>query len=94
MVKRKSSKKAFEEIPFGLISYTIGIIALVEAFLSPFVGIILSIIGIVFSNKENSPISSRGKRLGTIALVVGLILLIVTIFVAYNTSSIFGVPAR
>ncbi len=94
MVKRKISKKVSREIPFGLISYIVGIFALVEAFISPFAGIIFSIIGLVFSNKENSVISSRGKRLSIIALIISIIILILTVLIAYNASSIFGIPTK
>jgi len=54
MVAKTSSKEVKSGIPFGLISYVLGIVAIVEAFFSPFAGIVLSIIGIAFSKKENS----------------------------------------
>jgi len=91
MVTKTSSKEVKSGIPFGLISYVLGIVAIVEAFFSPFAGIVLSIIGIAFSKKENSDFSRKGKKLNLIALIVGIIVLILTVLVAYYASPIFGV---
>ena len=67
----------------GFISYILGIVSIVQAFFSPFTGIILSIIGLFFSSKENSDFSIKGKKLNTIALIIGIIVLGITVYVTY-----------
>jgi len=92
MVKKKVSKKSEPSVKSslpsnsGLISYILGIVAIVEAFVSPFAGVVLSIIGLVFSRGENSELSQRGKRLNTVALIIGIVLLILTIILAFSSS--------
>ncbi len=90
MVTKKGSTEKGISSYSGLISYVLGIVAIVEAFVSPFAGLILSIIGLVFSKKENSEFSYKGKRLNIIALIVSIVVLALTIFLAYNASSIIG----
>jgi len=96
MVTKKVSKQvkvnmsSVQDLHVGLIAYIIGIVAIVQAFVSPFSGIILSIIGLVFSKKEDSTFSNKGRTLNTIALIIGILVLILTIFVAYNAPSLFG----
>jgi len=91
MVKSVSKKVESKGIPYDLISYVLGIVALVEAFVSPVTGFVLSIIGLTFSRREASALSTKGKRLNTIALVVGALLLILTlVFYLFDFSSFAG----
>jgi uncharacterized membrane protein len=84
-VSRKSVSNESGKIPYGLVSYIIGIVAIVEAFVSPFGGIILSIVGLVMIKKEDSELSIRGKKLNIVALVLGIIFLALTIVIAYTS---------
>ena len=52
--------------PFGLISYIIGIVAIVESFISPIAGMVLAVVGIVLSNKEDSNLSKKGKTINIV----------------------------
>jgi len=90
MVTKKSSKGSFSGMNSGLIAYILGIVAIVEAFVSPVAGLVLSIIGLVFSNKENNQYSERGKKLNIIALIVSIVVLVLTVVLAYNASSLVG----
>jgi uncharacterized membrane protein len=72
-----------EKLNFGLIAYILGIVAVVEALVSPFAGIVLGIVGLVFSKKENSGLATKAKKLSIIALVIGVILFILSLILAY-----------
>ena len=78
--------------PFGLISYIVGIVAIVESFISPLAGMILAIVGIVLSKREISDLSRKGRRLNIIALIIGLVILILTLVLTYQAGgfSSFG----
>jgi len=76
-------KMVNEKLNFGLIAYILGIVAVVEALVSPFAGIVLGIVGLVFSKKENSSLATKAKKLSIIALVIGVILFILSLILAY-----------
>ena len=91
MVKSVSEKVKSKDIPFASISYVLGIVALVEAFVSPAAGLVLSIIGLVFSKKDNSNLSLLGKRLNMIALIVSVVFLILAIVLYFvDLSAVAG----
>ena len=48
-----------DKVDFGTLSYLLGILSMVFAFVSPFGGLIIGIIGIVQSKKHGS---EKGKR--------------------------------
>ena len=67
---------------FGNSALTVGIIGLV-LFMAPYIGIVLSILAIIFSNKQNPSTSNAvaGKVLGIIGVCVnGLMLLFMLVF--------------
>ncbi|NCN86420.1 hypothetical protein GW932_01180 [archaeon] len=87
MVSKKTVKKESEGLKensnYGLISYILAIVAIVEAIISPMAGIILGIIGLSFSVKEKSKLALKSKKLNIIAIVLGVLL-----FVAILASSV------
>jgi len=87
MVSKKTVKKESESLKensnYGLISYILAIVAIVEAIISPMAGIILGIIGLSFSVKEKSKLALKSKKLNIIAIVLGVLL-----FVAILASSV------
>ena len=91
MVRKKVVRKEISEgrgINFGLIAYIISIVAIVEAFFSPFAGVVLSIIGLSFSKGNLSPLGRKAKTLSIIALIIGIIVLVISILFSYT--SLFG----
>lgn len=80
MVK-KSVKKVDKNIPYDFASYIFGVMSIVFAFLSDagLGGIVFGIIGLVLAKKSNTPLAKKGKKLSTIGLVLGLIILALTI---------------
>lgn len=90
MVAKKVSKKVErKELPFsaGLVAYIIGIIAIVEAIVSPMAGIILAIIGLTFAKRESSGIAAKARKFNLIALIIGIV-----IFVAILIFTSFTMP--
>ena len=78
---------------FGIVSYILGILSIVFAFVTPLAGIIVGIIGIIQSKKHKSEFSVKGKKLSTIGLVLSVIVMIVTaIMINYITKNIRTIP--
>jgi lysylphosphatidylglycerol synthetase-like protein (DUF2156 family) len=87
MVRKKAVRNSEEnkKIDYGIVSFILGIVAIVEAFISPFTGVILSIIGLSFLNKTPIELRKKSKRLNIIALVIGAILVILSLILTYTT---------
>ena len=95
MVMKKSSKKVEKDMPYALLSYVIGIVALVEAFISPLAGFVFAVVGLVFSGKDSSILALRGRKLSIIALGVSVLLLVFAIvFSFFDFSSILGTSVQ
>jgi predicted small integral membrane protein len=64
-----------------IVSYILGIISIVMAFISSYGlgGIIFGIIGIFYSKKQKTDLSRRAKKLSIIGLVIGIILFILSL---------------
>ncbi|MCR4327382.1 MAG: hypothetical protein NUV46_02275 [Nanoarchaeota archaeon] len=90
--KMDLSRKKESDLPYGLISYILGIVAIVEAIFSPFIGIIFAIIGLTLSRKEISSLALKAKKLNTIALIVGIVVLIIYLIflVVFDANQIMG----
>ena len=73
MVKKEGS--------FDVISYTLGIISIVTAFLTSFGlgGIIFGVIGLAQSKKQKTDLSKKAKKLNTIGLILGIIIFIISL---------------
>jgi len=70
------------KIDFSQISYIIGVLSIVFAFLSPFAGVILGIIGLIQSSKQKNILSKKAKKLNIIGIIVGVIILALAIFIS------------
>jgi uncharacterized membrane protein YdcZ (DUF606 family) len=75
-----------DKINSGLVSYILGIVSIVTAFFSPLAGIIFGIIGLSQSSKQKDAVSKKAKTLNMIGIIIGVIVLIISIIVAYKLS--------
>lgn len=85
MAKKESVR---EDINYPLVSYIIGIVAIVQAFISPLSGIILSIIGLILSKRSSSNLSKLGKKFNLIALIIGIVIFILSIILSFSASQL------
>lgn len=70
----------------GLVSYILGIVSIVLAFFTPVAGLVFGIVGLVLSKKQKNAFSEKGKKLNTIGITIGIIVLILTVVVAIIAS--------
>lgn len=89
MVDKKRGQDLKED--FSLVAYILGIVSIVLAIFTPVAGIVLGIIGLVYSKKQKTPLSVRAKKFNIIGIVIGIIVLVLTIIVAITASSLGGV---
>lgn len=85
MAKKAVKKDSEKKVDYDLIAYIIGIVAIVQSFISPSSGLVLGIIGLVFSNRLNSEMSRKARKLNTIAIIVGAILFIIIAILSFTT---------
>ena len=84
MAKKKKSKESvlnLEDSQRNIISYILGIVSIVMAFLSPIVGVIFGIIGLTQGKGDKTKIYNRAKRLNIIGIILGVALFILTVVV-------------
>ncbi|MBU4070460.1 MAG: DUF4190 domain-containing protein [Nanoarchaeota archaeon] len=79
---------------FGIVSYVLGITSIVFAFFSSFAGLVLGVIGLVFSKKQKTELSIKAKQLNIIGIVLSAIMLVITIAVTiyFTTKGIGNLP--
>jgi uncharacterized membrane protein len=75
-----------EKVDLSYVAYTLGIVSIVMAFLSPFGGIIFGIIGLVQSSKQKSALSKKAKILSIIGLILGVIMVVVALVINFYFS--------
>ena len=73
-----------DKIDIASVSYVLGILSIVFAFVSPLAGLILGIIGLTQSKKQGV---SRAKKLNTIGIILSVIFLIISIIALYYSIS-------
>ena len=81
LVKKNSNP---ERSNYGLISYLLGIVAIVEAVISPLAGLVLGIIGLSFAVKDPTSSSKRAKTLNILAIVIGAVLLLLVLILSVS----------
>ena len=65
-------------------NYIIGIVALILSIFNPLPGLILGIVGLVRIKKQRDRISKKAKVLNMLAVIIGIILLALSIVLAYT----------
>jgi len=74
-----------EKIDLASVSYVLGILSIVFAFVSPLAGLVLGIIGLVQSNKYKL---GRSKKLNIIGIILSIIFIIISIIaIIYSVSN-------
>lgn len=68
---------------YSIVAYILGIISIVMAVFNSPAGIVFGIIGIVFSKKQRTELSIRAKKLNMIGIVLGIIMIIISLILAY-----------
>ncbi len=64
-------------------SYIFGLLSIIFAFFSPFVGLVIGIIGAIFSKKDSSKISKKSFRLNITGIILSIIFLLITFILFY-----------
>ena len=86
----KNSKKINND--FGLVGVVLGIVSLVNSLFVPFAGIVLGITGIIFGFKQRKVFANKwsysGIILNILGIIIGVIVLIVTIYILANFSDL------
>ena len=86
---------AIKKEELSIISYVMGVISIVMAFLTSFGlgGIIIGIIGLIQSKKQKTELSKKAEKLNLIGLILGIVVFILyfTLYVFYYQSNL--VPA-
>ena len=57
-------------------SYTLGILSIVLGFFQPLAAIVLGIVGLIQSKKSTSELGKKAKKLNTIGIIIGIVVLI------------------
>jgi len=80
---------------FEIVAYVLGIVSIVIAISTPVAGLVLGIIGLVYSKKQKTELSKKAKKLNIIGIVLSIILTIVSIIVAIylSVNRIYNFPA-
>jgi hypothetical protein len=74
-------KEDFEE----KVSYILGIVSIISAFILPIAALISGIIGFLHSRKSARELSLKAKKLNIIGIILGAVLLAITIAIAVYT---------
>ncbi|MDP3986858.1 MAG: hypothetical protein Q8P81_01380 [Nanoarchaeota archaeon] len=69
------------KIDLATVSYILGIFSIVLAFFNPGAGLVIGIVGLIHSNKNNVP---EAKKLNVIGIVLSLTFLIIGFALAYT----------
>ena len=91
LVMKKKVKIKREKLNFEIPAYVLGIIAIVQAFFSPIIAVVLSIIGLVFSYRQKTEFSRRARILNYVGLGISLLIIILGIifYIKLGGSNLF-----
>jgi uncharacterized membrane protein len=81
VVKKTADKKT--DVNFPLVAYILGIVSIVQAFISPISGIAFAIIGLVFTKKQKDSISKKAYKLNLIGLILGIVFFALVILASF-----------
>jgi len=76
-----------EKEDLSVVSYVLGIVSIVMAIFTPLAGIVFGIVGLSQSKKQKTKLSEKAKKLNIIGIILGIILFIVTIILAYTVEN-------
>jgi len=68
---------------FSVVSYIFGIASIIMAFFTPLAGVVFGIVGLSQSKKQKTKLSEKAKKLSIIGIVLGAVLFIAAIIIAY-----------
>ena len=89
-------KEAMKENEKAIVSYILGILSIVFAIISPFAGILISIVGIAMSKNKSNDLEKRARKLSVIGIVLSIVMFLVSIAVVYfikiNYPQLFQAP--
>jgi uncharacterized membrane protein len=86
-VKKTIDKKTVDkktDINFPLVAYILGIVSIVQAFISPISGIAFAIIGLVFAKNQKDSVSKTAYKLNLIGLIIGIVFFALVIFASFG----------
>ena len=83
---KKGIKKAVkkDKINYEVPSYLLGILSIIFGFLSSFAGLVLGIVGLVQSRKQETLLSAKARELNVLGIVISVIMLILAILISYR----------
>ncbi len=76
-----------EKEDLSVVSYVLGVVSIVMAIFTPLAGIVFGIVGLFQSKKQKTKLSEKAKKLNIIGIILGIILFIVTIILAYTVEN-------
>ena len=77
-----------DKIDFVSVSYVLGILSIVFAFLSPIAGLVLGIIGLVQSKRHGV---SKARNLNILGIVLSIIFFIVSMIILFYSLNTAGI---
>lgn len=83
-----------DKIDFSQTSYIFGIVSIVMALFTPFLGLVFGIIGLVQSAKQKTEVSKLSKKLNIIGIVLSVIVFAVGLFFLIKGINIPSLPSK
>ena len=62
-----------------IVGYMLGILSIVLAFFQPLAAIVVGIVGLVQSRKQTNELGKKAKKLNTLGIIIGIIVLIISV---------------
>ncbi len=72
-----------EKKDLSVVAYTLGIISIIMAIVSPIGGIIFGVVGIFQSKRQKGDLSEKARKFSIIGIIVGVILLVLSLSITY-----------
>ena len=80
MTEKETKEKKKED--FSFVSYVLGIVSVVMILFVPLAAVVLGIIGIIYSKKQKTILSDKGRKLSLIGIILGTV--VFTIFLVLS----------
>jgi uncharacterized membrane protein len=82
MAKEKKEDKKRNPEALGIAGFTLGITSIVMLIFSPFMGVLLSLVGFFLSLRQQGKQKTKAARIGMILCIIGLVLNLITWYVS------------